>query len=80
HFTAGGRFTKDKRHGQLYVVNNRSDLAGAAGVTAPFTFENSISRFDPMLNIAFDATPDMHFYAKYSTGFRAGGANDRSQS
>ncbi len=22
-----------------------------------------------MLNIAFDATPDMHFYAKYSTGF-----------
>ena len=80
HFTAGGRFTKDKRHGQLYVVNNRSDLAGAAGVTAPFTFENSISRFDPMLNISFDATPDMHFYAKYSTGFRAGGANDRSQS
>ncbi|NVL67782.1 TonB-dependent receptor domain-containing protein, partial [Escherichia coli] len=37
-----------------------------------------ISRFDPMFNIAFDASRDVHFYAKYSTGFRAGGANDRS--
>ncbi|MBB4097121.1 TonB-dependent receptor [Sphingomonas kyeonggiensis] len=70
HFTAGGRFTKDKRHGNLYVVNN---------AVQGFAFENSINRFDPMFNIAFDATPDMHFYAKYSTGFRAGGANDRSQ-
>ena len=40
---------------------------------------NSISRFDPMVNVAFDATPDVHLYAKYATGFRAGGANDRSQ-
>ncbi len=71
HFTAGGRFTNDKRHGNLYVVNN---------VVQGFGFENSISRFDPMFNIAFDASPDAHFYAKYSTGFRAGGANDRSQS
>ncbi|WP_342249827.1 TonB-dependent receptor [Sphingomonas sp. OTU376] len=71
HFTAGGRFTKDKRHGNLYVVNN---------VVQGFSFENSVNRFDPMFNIAYDATPDMHFYAKYSTGFRAGGANDRSQS
>jgi iron complex outermembrane receptor protein len=55
----------------LYVVNN---------VGRPFTFSNDISRFDPMFNLAFDATKDVHFYAKYSTGFRAGGANDRSQS
>ncbi len=71
HFTAGGRWTKDDRHGRLYVVNN-----AAQG----FTFKNSISRFDPMFNIALDATPDVHLYAKYATGFRAGGANDRSQS
>ena len=71
HFTAGGRWTKDKRRGRLYVVNN---------VVQPFTFSNDISRFDPMFNLAFDATKDVHFYAKYSTGFRAGGANDRSQS
>ena len=80
HITVGGRWTKDKRHGQLYVVNNRSDLAGAVGVVAPFTFQNSVSRFDPMFNVAFDATKDIHLYAKYATGFRAGGANNRSQS
>lgn len=70
HVTAGGRWTKDDRHGRLYVVNN---------AVQPFTFTNSISRFDPMFNIAFDASRDVHLYAKYATGFRAGGANDRSQ-
>ncbi|MBI0475481.1 TonB-dependent receptor [Sphingomonas sp. MA1305] len=77
HITAGGRWTKDKRHGTLYVVNNRADLV-TAGTVSPFGFRNSISRFDPMVNVAFDATPDVHLYAKYATGFRAGGANDRS--
>ena len=71
HITAGGRWTKDKRHGRLYVVNNAPQA---------FTFSNSISRFDPMINVAIDATRDVHLYAKYATGFRAGGANDRSQS
>jgi len=69
HITAGGRWTKDDRHGTLYVVNN---------AVQPFAFKNSVSRFDPMVNIAFDATDTIHLYAKYATGFRAGGANDRS--
>ncbi|WP_242152356.1 TonB-dependent receptor [Sphingomonas sp. BAUL-RG-20F-R05-02] len=82
HITAGGRWTKDDRHGTLYVVNNRSNLVTPAvtNVASPFSFKNSISRFDPMINISFDATQDVHLYAKYATGFRAGGANDRSQS
>lgn len=70
HITAGGRWTKDKRRGNLYVVNNAYQ---------PFTFANSVSRFDPLVNLAFDASQDVHLYAKYATGFRAGGANDRSQ-
>jgi iron complex outermembrane receptor protein len=70
HITAGGRWTKDKRHGRLFVINN---------VVQPFTFSNSISRFDPMVNVALDVSRDVHVYAKYATGFRAGGANDRSQ-
>ena len=82
HITAGGRWTKDDRHGLLYVVNNRTDLnpvtTVANSTATPFTFKNNISRFDPMINVAFDATPDVHLYAKYATGFRAGGANDRS--
>ncbi|WP_174291433.1 TonB-dependent receptor [Sphingomonas bacterium] len=70
HITAGGRYTKDKRHGTLYTVNN---------LPTNFTFANETNRFDPLVNVLFDATPDIHLYAKYSTGFRAGGADDRSQ-
>ena len=86
HITAGGRYTKDKRRGQLYIVNNNYVPVGSPAVNTfqpgfvPFTFSNSISRFDPMINVSLDATRDIHLYAKYATGFRAGGANDRSQS
>lgn len=80
HLTVGGRWTKDDRHGTLYVVNNNYINGVFNPSFVPFSFRNSISRFDPMINIAFDATRDIHLYAKYATGFRAGGANDRSQS
>ena len=69
HITGGGRWTKDDRHGRLFVVN---------GVATPFTFVKNVDRFDPMVNVSLDATNDIHLYAKYSTGFRAGGADDRS--
>lgn len=69
HLTAGGRYTKDKREGTLDFVNGKV-------VDFPFTFDND--RFDPMVVAALDATPTIHLYAKYSTGYRAGGANDRS--
>jgi len=84
HLTLGGRYTHDQRRGQLYVVNNRSDLnpinAVANSVATPFGFANRLNRFDPLINLAADLTDDVHVYAKYATGFRAGGANDRSQS
>ncbi|MBW8755147.1 MAG: TonB-dependent receptor [Sphingomonadales bacterium] len=69
HLTAGGRWTKDKRDGTLYVVN---------GTAVAYGFKFDKSRFDPMVTLAFDATPDINLYAKYATGYRAGGANDRS--
>ena len=82
HVTAAGRYTKDKRHGRLFIINNRTDLnpitATPNSVSTPFLFENSVGRFDPMFNVAVDATQDIHLYAKYATGFRAGGADDRS--
>ena len=70
HLTAGGRWTKDTRDGLLYMV---------AGKVTNFTFDYENSRFDPMVTVAYDVSDDLHLYAKYSTGFRAGGANDRSQ-
>ncbi|MFM5906232.1 MAG: TonB-dependent receptor [Novosphingobium sp.] len=70
HFTLGGRYTKDEREGALTTVQNKT-------VNFPFTFENN--RFDPMVTVALEPADGINLYAKYSTGYRAGGANARSQ-
>jgi len=69
HITVGGRYTKDKRDGSLYLVS---------GIATPYRLDYNRGRFDPMATLAFDAAPGINLYAKYSSGFRAGGANDRS--
>lgn len=69
HLTVGGRYTKDKRNGTLYLVS---------GVATNYKLNYDRGRFDPLVTLAFDATPNVNLYAKYSSGFRAGGANDRS--
>ncbi len=70
HITVGGRWTKDDKNGLLYIVS---------GKPTNFTFDFSNDRFDPLVTLAYDVSPDINLYAKYSTGYRAGGANDRSQ-
>ncbi|MFC3175306.1 TonB-dependent receptor [Novosphingobium bradum] len=69
HITVGGRYTKDKRRGALTFVQGKV-------ANFPFTFSNG--RFDPMVTLAVDAADGVNLYAKYSTGYRAGGANSRS--
>ncbi|HYG29728.1 MAG TPA: TonB-dependent receptor [Allosphingosinicella sp.] len=69
HITAGGRFTHDRKRGDLVMVNN---------APTSFPFEISSSRFDPLLTIAWDATADINLYARYATGYRSGGASSRS--
>jgi len=70
HITAGARWTYDKRDGLLFQVVNLP-------TNFPFKFEHN--RIDPIATVAWDATPDVNVYFTYSTGYRAGGANDRSQ-
>jgi iron complex outermembrane receptor protein len=69
HITVGGRYTKDKRRGALTTVS---------GVATPWTFNYDKDRFDPMVTVAYDLASAINVYAKYSTGYRAGGANSRS--
>lgn len=69
HLTVGGRYTHDKKSGDLYKVKN-------AASSFPFAFE--YDRFDPLVILAWDAADDVNLYAKYSTGYRAGGASSRS--
>jgi iron complex outermembrane receptor protein len=81
--TGGLRWNEDRKHGQLLVVNNtRPFLPDATGqltnVQGIIVRKDSWRRVDPMVNIAFDVTPDISIYGKYSTGYRAGGFNSRS--
>ncbi|RZJ03479.1 MAG: TonB-dependent receptor [Brevundimonas sp.] len=69
HLTVGGRYTWDDKDGVLSKVNN---------VATNFTFDSSVNRFDPLVTLAYDATDHINVYAKYSTGYRAGGASSRS--
>jgi len=69
HLTVGGRNTWDRRNGDLYIVNN---------VATPFTYRQNTSRFDPLLVAAWEAAYGINLYAKYSTGYRSGGASSRS--
>ena len=69
HLTVGGRKTKDDKSGLLYKVNNAD---------TNLTFDLESDHFDPLVTLAYDATDDVHLYAKYASGYRSGGASSRS--
>lgn len=71
HLTVGGRYTKDDKNGRLSILN---------GVASNLAFDDSWSRFDPMVTVAYDLRDATMVYAKWGTGFKAGGANSRSLS
>ena len=83
HLTGGVRWNEDRKHGRLLVVNNalpflpdaNGQLTNVQGV---IEHVQSWHRVNPMFNIAFDLAPSISLYAKYSTGYRAGGFNSRS--
>ncbi len=81
HLTAGGRWSKDEKKGVLTTVNGAEPTvceAGGACVTGPVSFDDSWNRFDPMINLAYDLSDSALVYGKWSTGYKAGGANSRS--
>jgi len=78
HLTGGLRWTHDAKHGTLFIVNNALPV-DRNGVSRPIPLDAAWSRVDPMVNLTLDATPDVHLYGKWSTGYKSGGANSRSQ-
>jgi len=80
HLTAGGRYTHDKKRGVLHFSRNINyDTAPAtAALNGYQPLDKSWDRFNPMVTLAVDASRDVHLYAKYSTGYRAGGASSRT--
>ena len=80
HLTAGGRYTWDKKEGDLLTSRNvnyvlRPDIAAANGYQR---LDESWHRFNPMVTLAYDVNSDVHVYAKYATGYRSGGASSRT--
>jgi iron complex outermembrane receptor protein len=80
HLTVGGRYTHDKKRGVLHYSRNVNyDVNTAAATAAGYQpLDESWNRFNPMVTLAYDATDDLHVYAKYATGYRAGGASSRT--
>ncbi|MGW8281316.1 TonB-dependent receptor [Sphingomonas aurantiaca] len=81
HLTAGGRYTRDEKQGVLHYSRNLNyDTATTAQLTAAGykPLDASWNRFNPMATLAYDASDSVHLYAKYATGYRAGGASSRT--
>ncbi len=83
HLTGGLRWSQDRKNGQLLVVNNaRPFLPDANGqltsVQGIIPRIQTWQRVNPLVDLAFDVTPTVSLYAKWSTGYRAGGFNSRS--
>ncbi|WP_156255686.1 TonB-dependent receptor [Sandarakinorhabdus oryzae] len=80
HLTVGGRYTKDKKQGALLISRNvnyvtNPTVAAANGYTP---LDKTWNRFDPVATLAYDVNDDIHVYAKYASGYRAGGASSRT--
>ncbi|WP_174273278.1 TonB-dependent receptor [Sphingomonas bacterium] len=78
HLTGGLRWTRDSKHGELFIVNGALPV-DRNGVSRVIPLDIATSRVDPMVNLAVDLTRDIHAYGKWSTGYKSGGANSRSQ-
>ncbi|MDE2403921.1 MAG: TonB-dependent receptor [Sphingomonadales bacterium] len=80
HLTVGARYTHDTKRGVLHFSRNINYDVNTAAATANGyrPLDKSWNRFNPMVTLAWDATPDIHLYAKYATGYRAGGASSRT--
>jgi len=72
NLTAGVRYTNDSKHA-VVGVTNRYTSVGDFSVPV----DVHASRWNPMVELSFQATPDLMAYALYSTGFRGGGFSPR---
>ena len=80
HITVGGRYTRDHKEGVLHLSRNVNyDTNPAAAIAAGYhPLDRTWTRFNPTVTLAYDISPTIHPYARFSTGYRAGGASSRT--
>ncbi|MEW5686110.1 MAG: TonB-dependent receptor [Pseudomonadota bacterium] len=84
--SVGGRYTKDKKTGQVYRQNFtglKSPLFGNSTaipglVRSNFTSSDTYERFTPRVSVSYDWTPEVTTYASFSQGFKSGGFDMRA--
>jgi len=86
HITVGGRYTEDQKKGALIVSRNidyrnpTNSTTVAAQILANLynPLDKKWTRFNPTATVAYDVSDTVHVYAKYASGYRAGGASSRT--
>ncbi len=82
HITVGGRYTEDQKKGALLASRNidyRNPANAAILATNGYVpLNKKWTRFNPTATIAYDVSDTVHVYAKYASGYRAGGASSRT--
>jgi iron complex outermembrane recepter protein len=82
HITVGGRYTEDKKKGALLASRNidyRNPANAAILLRNGYVpLDKKWTRFNPTATIAYDVSDTVHVYAKYASGYRAGGASSRT--
>ncbi|KKW92080.1 TonB-dependent receptor [Sphingobium chungbukense] len=79
HITVGGRYTHDEKKGVLHYSRNVNyDTTPPAASVGYKPLDATWNRFNPMATVAYDVSNGLHVYAKYATGYRAGGASSRT--
>ena len=72
--TLGGRYTEDERSAERRVVVNGTVIEDGAATGA--TNDQSFDRFTPAATAALQINDDLGVYAKYATGYKAGGSSE----
>ncbi|TAJ70763.1 MAG: TonB-dependent receptor [Phenylobacterium sp.] len=84
--SVGGRYTHDKKTGQVYRQNftglktplfgNPTAIPGL--VRSNFTNSDTYEKFTPRVSVSYEITPDVSSYVSYSKGFKSGGFDMRA--
>ena len=89
--SAGGRYTNDKRTGDIvrttYILGGSPFFGGAEpfdegipiATTSNFQSKRKDTAFTPRVSVAFKPNADHNIYASYSRGFKGGGFDPRGQ-